>query len=176
MWRFGGPLLAATGCIVEVGGGERTWTFEEPHALQVRLSSGDLEVESVPGDELTVHWEGGGLGDNAAPDVRDDEGWVVLDANGGPLGGGSIEVEVPDGTSLDLSVERGSLDVELYAPADIYACVGAGSIRLDVAPGPYELDVGVGVGVIGTDIWHEAGASYRIEICLGAGDVEIRGS
>lgn len=170
------PLLAA-GCLIEVGGGSTQWDFEDATALEIRLSSGDVTITSTSGPDVEVYWEGGGVGDNARPEVSTDRfGRVRVDANGGLLGGGSIEVALPAGIDVDVQVERGAIDAHLDAPTNIFACTGAGSITLGVAPGPYELDLGVGVGVIDSDVWHEPGAPYTIEVCLGAGDVELYGS
>ena len=166
--------MLASGCLIQVGGGETAWQFDAPAKVEVLVSNGDIDVVSAPGATLFAAWDGGGFGENARPDVFEmSDGTLVLDANGGLLGGGTMTVEVPDGTDLDLVVERGAIDVQLDNPANIGACVAAGSISLGLPPGPYELDVGIGVGAIDSDIWHEPGAPWRVEVCLGAGDVDI---
>ena len=165
-----------SGCVVNVGGGEPSWSFEQPRELVVTLGSGDIQVRSTPSTEMQVRYDGGGLGDSANPDVwQDRDGTVIVDADEGIFGGGSVEVELPAGVDVDLVVDRGAIEVQLDAPTNIYACVGAGSVSIGVPPGPYELDVAVGAGAISSEVYHQRGAPYRIEVCTGAGDVQIFG-
>ncbi len=175
-WRLLGLAAFATGCIVEVGGGEREWRFVDPVAVEAEVSNGDIQVVSSRNDELIARWDGGGLGDNARPDVDElADGSVRIDADGGVAGGGSLELEVPDGTVLDLTVDRGSIEVTLDAPTSIFACAGAGYVGLTVPPGPYRLQLGAGVGVIDSTIVDDPTAPYTLEVCVGAGEVELRG-
>ena len=167
MWM----ALVWSACVV--GGGSTTWEFVQPDSLTVLVASGDIDVRSSPDDLMIVDWEGGGVGDNARPDVSDVRGDVVIDANGGIAGGGSVMAEVPDGTTLNLEVARGSIDVELEAPANITACVAAGSVRLVLPPGPYEMDLNVAAGVIGQEVFHEEGAPYRLSACAAAGEIRV---
>ncbi|MEM6926573.1 MAG: hypothetical protein AAF602_06580 [Myxococcota bacterium] len=174
---FGGLAVAAmlTGCIVEVGGGEREWRFVDPPEVMAEVSNGDIRVRSALDDELLARWDGGGFGDNARPDVVElADGTIRIDADGGLAGGGTMELEVPDGTALDLTVDRGSIDVELDAPASIYACAGAGRVGITVPPGPYRLELGAGIGVIDNGIVDDPTAPYTLEVCVGAGEVELR--
>lgn len=168
-------VAALSACIVEVGGGERAWTFDAPEAVMVELSNGDIRVDSTSSRMLTARWDGGGFGDNASPDVFElSDGSVFIDADGGIAGGGSVELEVPDGTELDLTVDRGSIDIVLDAPTSLFACAGAGAISIAVPPGPYRLELGVVAGVIDNGIVDDPTAPYIIEVCVGAGEVELR--
>jgi len=172
---IGSVVALATGCVVQVGGGQAEWTFRSPSAVEIDVANGDIRVASSYDDRLVARWDGGGLGDNAHPDVHElSDGTIVIDANGGVAGGGTVEVDVPGGTELALTVDRGSIDVRLDEPADIFACAGAGSVSLDVPPGPYRLELGAVVGVIDNGILDVPDAPYTIEVCVGAGDVQIR--
>ncbi|MEN0062406.1 MAG: hypothetical protein AAGA48_09650 [Myxococcota bacterium] len=173
---FGATIVAAmaVGCIVEVGGGESQWTFDAPETLEASVGNGDIRVSTSRSDRLFARWEGGGLGNNASPDVAElVDGTVVIDANG-LAGGGTLEIETPDDTDLGLLVDRGSIDVYLDAPTNVFACAGAGRVAIDVPPGPYRLEVGALVGVIDNAIVDDPNAPYTIEVCVGAGEVELR--
>lgn len=168
-------VVAASGCIVEVGGGEGEWRFVQPPMVEVEISNGDIEVVSSRSNEMIARWEGGGLGDNARPDVVElSDGTVRVDADGGIAGGGTMRVEVPMGTDLNLTVDRGSIDVFLDEPASVFACAGAGYVGLTMPPGPYRLELGAGIGVIDNGIVDEPTAPYTLEVCVGAGEVELR--
>jgi len=174
-FRVAGLAMIMSGCLVEVGGGQQEWSFRAPPAVEVEVANGDIRVGSSFDDELVARWDGGGLGDNARPDVFElSDGTIVIDADGGIAGGGTIDLEVPDGTALDLRVDRGSIDVSLDSPTSIFACAGAGRVGLALPPGPYRLELGAVVGVIENQIVDDPGAPYTIEVCVGAGEVELR--
>lgn len=165
----------AVACIVEVGGGEREWSFDAPPAVQAEVANGDLRVTTSPDATLFARWDGGGLGDNARPDVVElFDGTIVIDADGGVAGGGTLDIEAPAGTDLELVVDRGAIDVQIDAPSNIFACAGAGRVALSVPPGPYRLELSAAIGVIDSEIRDEPGAPYTIEVCVGAGEVELR--
>ena len=167
-------VAMSVGCVFAVGGGESEWSFTSPTRAEVQVANGDINARSSLDDRLVVRWDGGGLGDNARPDVRElANGTVIIDADGGIAGGGTVDLDVPPGTTLDLVVDRGSIDVMLDEPTSLFACVGAGSIDITVPEGPYRLEVGAGIGVISTGIIPDPSAPYVIEVCVGAGDVQI---
>jgi hypothetical protein len=169
----GGDVLALLLSACVVGGGERSWLFEDATALSVALGSGEVTVVSSPDAAAVVAWDGGGVGQAANPDVWQDGGCVFVDAKGG-LGGGELEVEVPAGASVTAHLSRGEITITLDAPADIDACVGAGEITIEVPPGAYALDLQMGAGEISSDITHDAGAEHVIRACAGAGEVTVR--
>ncbi|MBX2797828.1 MAG: hypothetical protein KTR31_09175 [Myxococcales bacterium] len=170
MTRWLVVLAVAGGCVV--GGGEGYWEFDDPRLVSVRIGSGDITVDSTSGDVMVLEWDGGGFGDNARPDVQEAGGEVRVDANGGVLGGGSVTLDVPHGVALDLTVERGSIDVTLDAPANVFACVAAGSVSLGVPAGGYVLDVGL-IATVDSDVYHDPDAEHTLHACSAAGSVEV---
>lgn len=164
-------VILSTGCVV--GGGDQGWTFERPTSVVVQVGSGSIDVVSSPDDQLRAWWEGGGFGDNASPDVYEEGGVVWIDANGGVLGGGEVRVEVPAGTSMDLEVARGEIHTALTEQASIEACVAAGEVSLGVAPGPYVLDLAIGLGHLESELWHDPTSPYRLSACTAVGDLHV---
>ena len=162
-------VVAAAGCVV--GGGEQAFEFDDIAGLRVELGSGDVRAWGGSPDGVTrVHTDGGGIGrDNVSPDVRfDADGWVTVDMNGGPLGGGDLDVEVPDGLPLEV-------DVDLQAPADLWACVAAGDIAVTLPAGRYALDLDGGAGSIEVDrrISDDPMADHRVSLCVAAGGIDV---
>lgn len=155
---------------LQLGGGVAQWSVDGVDALTVQLGNGALEVESVPGDVVHAEWEGGGIG--ASPRAHLDESGT-LHFEGGILGGGSLRLEVPHGADLELRLQHGEIDAALDAPANVVACVGAGSISLGLPPGPYDLDVDAVVGVVEQGIFDDVDAPYTVHVCMGVGDAEI---
>lgn len=162
---------ALSGCVV--GGGENTWAFSDPASITASVSSGEIAVSSSEDSGARISWEGGGFGENAWPDVEDLDGDVVVDADGGLLGGGELDIQAPAGTPLILAVERGSVTVTLDHPASIDVCVGAGEVSLFLPEGSYDIDSRVGAGEISSGIVDEPGAEHRITACVGAGEIFI---
>lgn len=170
-----GLMGLIAGCIVQVGGGEAEWSFLAPSAVQVDVGNGDIHVVSSFDDRLVVRWDGGGFNENAYPDVVElADGTIDVDANGGIAGGGTVDLELPTGTDLELLVDRGSIEVRLDEPTNLFACAGAGSIDIAMPPGPYRLELGAMLGVIDNGIVDDPNGPYTIEVCLGAGDVTLR--
>jgi hypothetical protein len=164
-------LMSLAGCWV--GGGEGDWTFDGASSLEIDLGSGDVIVGSS-GDEATwVGWDGGGVGKAARPDVfQDASGAVIVDART-LLGGGDIEALVPSALPIDVLVDRGSASIELADPANVTVCVGAGDVSIGIPPGNYRLDLDLGAGSISSDIVHSDGAPYSIDVCAGAGSIDV---
>ncbi len=164
--------LLTSGCVI--GGGETYWEFQSPEAVSVRIGSGEVSVRSVDDDVVRIWWEGGGVGDNARPEVeRADNGVVFIDADGGFLGGGDVRVGLPAGVGIEAIVDRGEVDVGLQAPSDVAACVAAGEVSIGVPAGGYRLDLDVGAGELSTEMFHDPDAPYEIAACVGAGEVEL---
>lgn len=169
-WTLWAGALCS-GCVV--GGGDRSWSFERPAEVVVQIGSGEIGVISSPDDRLRVSWEGGGVGDNGRPDVYEEGGVVWVDANGGILGGGEVRLEIPDGVAMDLEVSRGEIHTALSAQASIDACVATGEVSLGVAPGPYVLDLAIGLGHLESELWHDPTSPYRLSACTAVGDLHV---
>jgi hypothetical protein len=167
-----------SGCVV--GGGEQTHRFEDLEGIFIELGSGDVEVWGTEdrGATTEVQLDLGGVGRDTARGtltVRDD-GWLHVDARGGPLGGGHIEARVPAGLPVEVLVERGDIDIVQELPADLYGCAAAGSVHMEVPAGGYQLELDGGAGAIDTrGVWHDPDADHTLHGCFGAGDVDIVG-
>jgi len=168
----------AAGCVV--GGGEQTHNYRDLAGVSIHLGNGEVEVVSDRDRccETELHLDLGGVGARTARgDVSvDRDGWLTVDARG-LLGGGDIEVRLPPGVPVEVLVERGDALVQLDAPADVYGCVAAGSVTIEVPEGGYRLDLAGGAGAVSVDgVWHDPDAVHTIGACVGAGDVEVVGS
>lgn len=168
-WVLG---LGLGGCAV--GGGEAVWDFEGVTAIEAHLGSGEMEVRTSPDAWSVVHWEGGGIGPVASPDVAvDRDGLLRVDARGG-LGGGELALEVPAGAPLFLTVARGELDVALDAPASVEACVAAGELSLGLPAGAYRIALDVAAGAWEQEgLRHDEDSPFVISGCVGAGDLSL---
>lgn len=164
-------LSGLMGCVV--GGGESAWSFDAPGSITATVANGEVNVQSSEDATAVISWEGGGFGKNAWPDVREQGGDVVADADGGLLGGGELNILSPAGTPLILTVERGSVEVTLDQPASIDACVAAGDITLRLPEGSYDIDEHIGAGSLSEGILSEPGAEWEINVCMGAGSIDI---
>ncbi|MEQ1564667.1 MAG: hypothetical protein ABMA64_03430 [Myxococcota bacterium] len=163
--------LWLAGCVV--GGGESSWTFQGATSMTASLANGDLRVWSSGGPETLVTYDGGGVGRAALPDVWQDSDGSVHADGGGQLGGGDLDVWVSDGIPVAGFLDRGDLSVELTAPADIEACVGAGSVSIGVPAGAYALEIDAGVGSVDLEIVDDPSAAHTIHVCVGAGDIDV---
>ena len=70
-------------------------------------------------------------------------------------------------------IDRGELDIELDAPADIDACVAAGEVSIGVPAGAYDIDVAAGVGKIAIELVDDDDAEHFIRACTGAGEIDL---
>jgi len=171
-------VALAPACVI--GGGEQTHRFEDLEGIFIELGSGDVDVWGEEGRERTteVQLDLGGIGRDTARGTLTvgADGWLHVDARGGPFGGGDIEARVPAGLPVEVIVARGDIDIVADRGADLYACAAAGSVYLEVPGGGYQLDLDGGAGAIDTHgVWHDAGAEHTIHGCFGAGDVEVVG-
>jgi hypothetical protein len=170
-------VVMATGCVV--GGGEQTYHFDDLAGVRIELGSGDVEVfgeEDRHGSEITLDIGGVGKKNARGELLVGDDGWLTVDANGGFMGGGDIEAWLPAGMPVEVFVERGDATVFLERPADVVACVAAGSVTIEVPMGAYRLDLNGGAGAVSTqDVWGDDEAVHSIEACVGAGDVDVIG-
>ena len=87
-------LLLLPACVV--GGGERSWSFEEARAVSVELANGSVDVMTHDEDHVRIEWSGGGVGNGGVPDCSLVDGVVKVDANGGLLSGGDFWITVPE--------------------------------------------------------------------------------
>ena len=166
-----GLLVFAPGCIV--GGGDGTWTFTDATELWVSIASGNVDVTPSGDTNTIVTYDGGGVGRAARPDVsEDDAGRVTVDGHG-QLGGGDITAQVSDGVAITAQVDRGDIDIELQAPADVDACVAAGSVSIGLPAGSYAFDLDMGVGAIGVEFVDDPSADHTVHVCVGAGSVDL---
>ncbi len=166
-------VLALVACAV----GERTMVVEEPvSAVFVALSSGEISVISVEREGVFLDHEGWCL--------SEDEGGTGLEIVDGELFfggegrdcGGELYVEVPLGTPVAVALDRGEVDVELRAPADLSVCAAAGEVSVVVPAGEYVLDLDLGAGELWTSgIEGSERAEHRIGISLAAGEVSLLG-
>jgi len=170
-------LTLATGCVV--GGGQQSYEFHDLSGITIELGNGEVMVDgshdACCATELTLDL--GGVGSRTARgDVEvGDDGWLMVDARG-LLGGGEIDARVPAGLPVEVLVERGEAQIELDAPADVYACVAAGEVYIEVPEGAYDLDLGGGAGQVSTEgVVHDPDAPHRIGACVGAGEVSVVG-
>ncbi len=172
-------LAFAPGCVV--GGGTQVHRYDDLEGIAIELGSGDVAVwgEADRASETEVLLDLGGIGQDTARGTLtlQPNGWLHVDARGGPLGGGDIEAWVPAGLPVEVLVERGDVDVVQERPADVNACAAAGSVHIEVPAGGYRLDLDGGAGSIeSSGVWDEPGAKHVITACFGAGDVEVVGT
>ena len=75
------------------------------------------------------------------------------------------------------AIERGEInpgvDIELLAPADIDACVGAGELSIGMPEGSYDLQVQAGAGEVDLRLVNDPSAEHSIRACAGAGEIEL---
>jgi hypothetical protein len=161
----------AAGCVV--GGSEGTHEFASASSLSMALGNGEALIVSSPDASLRVHYDGGGIGRAARPEIEQDEAGGVWVDGGGPLGGGELEIEVPAGIPVTAEVDSGELTIELSAPADIDACVGAGELSIGVPAGSYDLQIQAGAGEVELGLVNDPNAEYSIRACAGAGEIEL---
>lgn len=169
---------------------------------RVHVSGGVLHVEVECGSldccgadlDIAVPAEvdvevGLGVGDL---DVLGIAGLVTLDVGVGDIGlehvSGGLDVHAGTGDidgrglrSADAWIEAGTGDVSLEWAADadpnaIAVELGVGAVELAVPHGSYDLRLEAGVGDIDVDdLRDEGGASKRISVEVGTGDIEISG-
>lgn len=169
--RYGLWAVLLGGCAI--GGGEGSWVFDDASALRVELASGEVVVGPSEDGAVRLAFDGGGIGQAARPEVgQGSDGAVELLASDG-LGGGDVEAQVPGGLPITVLLDQGDIEVELEEPADVFLCVGAGSVELVVPPGAYRLDLDVGVGSVSDEIVHDPDAEHALTLCSGAGDVSV---
>lgn len=172
MIRFG-ALALASGCVV--GGGERSWSFDDVAGVQVSLANGDVTAFDGVGADLRVDWSGGGVGRAGFPFVDEYDGWVTIDASG-DLGGGEISLTTPPGVPVIALVDRGSVSVTRDEPADVAVVLGAGDGDVAVPRGGYALDVLVLAGAVTLDeVFDDPSADHAIDVTLSAGDLTVSG-
>jgi hypothetical protein len=171
MRSWTGALLMV---MVACGGGDQSWTFDDVSAVDLEVSSGEITVVPSLDGRAHVSWSGGGVGDNARPDViLLDNGTLIVDAAGGILGGGELEVEVPEGASVRAHAQRGEVDIALSMPADVDACVGAGEVTIAVPAGGYYIDASLGAGKLSGELVHDPDARHTLSVCAGAGEISL---
>lgn len=164
-------VVAGSGCVV--GGGEVSYRFDDAAALSVSLANGSVTVDPSEDGSTVLEWDGGGLGRAASPEVSlGPDRTVRFDARG-QLGGGDLVAHVAPGLPVTVLLDRGDVDVALDAPADLDLCVAAGSVTVEVPPGPWDLDVSLGAGEVSLGVDDTDGAPFTLAICAGAGDVSI---
>jgi len=162
--------VAVVGC----GGGDQSWSYDGVKAVDLAVSSGEIEVLTSDDGQTHVEWSGGGVGDNARPDVwLDGNGTLVVDAAGGILGGGELSVWVPAQVGVHAHAARGEVSVILANPSDVHGCVGAGEVSVAVPAGLYFIDAAVGAGSIDSDLVHDPEAEWTLSACAGAGEVSF---
>jgi hypothetical protein len=163
-----------SGCTV--GGGAQDWSFEDVRSVEVNLGSGDANVRALFDERTTsVTYSGGGVGsDNIRPDVTFTDGFLVIDADGGALGGGDVDVFLPAGVDIAVWVKRGAANVYSEEPANIWACTIAGEVSIGAPPGRYDLELGVAAGAISeAGFTHDENAPKSIGACVAAGAVRL---
>jgi hypothetical protein len=162
------------GCVV--GGGSWDWSFDNPEGVSAFVANGEISVTSTEDNTAVVEWEGGGFGKSARPEVGQNDNVVVIDADGGVAGGGELSIEAPAGIFLDLTVDNGSIKVDIDAPASIMSCVGAGDTQIRVPAGAYDLELAVAAGATVTEgIVDDPSSPFVIQVCVGAGSILIEG-
>lgn len=170
-----GALMGLTGCMV--GGGTQEWNLEGVQRLEVLHGAGDLHIQSTldAAEGTWVFWDGGGIGnDNVRPEVWVEDGIGYVDANGGPLGGGDLDIHTPLGVDLVVKLERGDAALWLQAPANIDACVAAGALSIGVPAGVYDLELDGAAGALNsTGLQHDPDAEHGIRACVAAGELEV---
>lgn len=173
MFRAALPLIALSACTI--GGGEREWHFEDVKGVWIEVGSGDVNLCAVDDREtVDVRWDGGGIGKPADPDIAlEADGWLVFDA-GGILGGGELEVMVPQGLPFEIYVERGDIDVGLRTGTDLIACVAAGSVDIHVPEGSYDIELQGAVGSWETSgVTNDPDSPHAIRACAATGEINI---
>jgi hypothetical protein len=168
---LGFVVCGAMGCVV--GGTEGVHEFGSASALTVELGNGEVLIVSSPDESLRVHYDGGGIGRAARPEIEQDSSGAVWVDGGGPLGGGELEIEVPAGIPVTAEVDSGEITIELSSPANIDACVGAGELSIGVPAGSYNLQVQAGAGEVDLGLVNDPSAEYSIRACAGAGEIEL---
>lgn len=130
MTRIGLVVLGAT-LALAVGCGE---IDEGPFVVgegfdrvEVQLTSGDLAVVRADGGEVVIDADFGGLSQPGTIGRYIDDGVLVIDY-ACTLCGGDVEVQVPDGVPVDVTLTQGDLTLERLT-GSVLANVQAGAIR-----------------------------------------------
>lgn len=165
-------MILLLGCVM--GGGTRAWSFEDASLVSAFVENGEISVQSSEEDVTVVHWDGGGVGESAWPRVHVSDGHVVVDADGGLLGGGDLSISVPKGVDLDLVLDRGSIEVDLDAATSVSSCLGAGDTSIHLPAGRYAMDIVVAAGsIVSEELIDDPNSTFAIHACVGAGSLEI---
>ncbi|MBM4389895.1 MAG: hypothetical protein FJ090_02125 [Deltaproteobacteria bacterium] len=154
--------------------GSREWTFDEsPDAVVATFGNGEVNVLTTETDGASVLWEGASLGTIPHVGVLDA---VLLVGAECRACGGSLDIEVPAGTPLDVTLGEGAVKLELAEPSDVLVDLDHGSVEIVLPTGDYDLAFRAGVGSLTLDgVAHDAEAPNRIDITLRAGDIHIAG-
>jgi len=173
MLRIAVPLLTLSACTV--GGGERHWSFEDAKGVWIEVGSGNVNICAIDDREsIDVSWDGGGMGKPANPYIEvEPDGWLTFDARG-LLGGGELEVMLPQGLPFEVYLERGDISVGLETGTDLIACVAAGSIDIHIPEGSYDIELQGAVGSWETSgVTHDPDSQHRVQACAATGEINI---
>lgn len=154
--------------------GTREWIFDEsPEAVLATFGNGEVNVVTTEQEGAAVAWEGASLGTIPHVGVLDA---VLLVGAECRACGGSLDIEVAEGTPLDVTLDEGAVNIELAAPSDVVVDLDHGAVEIELPEGSYDLAFRAGVGSVTLDgVAHDAEAEHRIDVTLRAGDIRIVG-
>ncbi len=154
--------------------GTREWIFDEsPEAVLATFGNGEVNVVTREEDGASVVWEGASLGTIPHVGVLDA---VLLVGAECRACGGSLDIEVTEGTPLDVTLDEGAVNIELSEPSDVVVDLDHGAVEIRLPEGAYDLAFRAGVGSVTLDgVEHDAEAAHRIDVTLRAGDIRIVG-